>query len=165
MINEELEELVNKGLVIGENVDILHCTIDKTHTHLIRIGNNTTLTHCTILAHDASTKKPLGKSKIGCVFIGDNCFVGFGAIILPNVRIGNNCIIGAGAVVAKDVPDNSVVVGNPCRIVGKTSEYLNKHRVGMETGPVFSMDFRTFTDSEKKEQFEQLKNGGIGYND
>ena len=99
------------------------------------------------------------------MFIGDNCFIGFGAIILPNVRIGNNCIIGAGTVVTKSIPDNSIAAGNPCRIIGNTDEYINKHKTRMETSPVFSMDFRAFTDEERKEQFEQLKNGGIGYND
>ena len=84
---------------------------------------------------------------------------------MPNVRIGNNCIIGAGSVVTKDIPDNSVAVENPCKVVGNTDEYLNKHKARMETSPVFSMDFRTFTDSEREEQFEILKNGGIGYND
>ncbi len=84
---------------------------------------------------------------------------------MPNVRIGNNCIIGAGSVVTKDIPDNSVAVGNPCKVIGNTDEYLNKHKARMETNPVFSMDFRTFTDSEREEQFEILKNGGIGYND
>ena len=165
MVSDEIKELVEKGLVIGENVDIIKCIIDKTHPHLIRIGNNTTLTHCTVLAHDASTKKPLGKSKIGCVFIGDNCCIGLGSIVLPNVRIGNNCIIGAGSVVSKDIPDNSIAVGNPCKIVGRTDEYLEKHKAKMENGPVFSMDFRTFTNEERNEQFEKLKNGGIGYND
>lgn len=165
MENEEIIKLKEKGLKIGENVHIINCTIDRTHPHLITIGNNTTLTNCTVLAHDASTKKPLGKSKIGCVFIGNDCFIGFGAIILPNVRIGNNCIIGAGSIVTKDIPDNSIAVGNPCKVVGNTDEYLQKHKEKMKTSPMFSMDFRTFTDSERKEQFEQLKNGGIGYND
>lgn len=160
-----IKELRAKGAKIGENVDIIKCIMDVTHTHLITVGNNTTLTHCTVLTHDASTKKPLGKSKIGCVFIGDNCFVGLGSIILPNVRIGNNCIIGAGSVVTKDIPDNSIAVGNPCRVIGKTDEYLSRQKAQMETNPVFSMDFRTMTDADKKEQFEKLKEGIFGYND
>lgn len=49
-----------------------------------------------ILAHDASTKRYLGYTKIGRVLIGNNVFVGAGTIILPSVAIGNNVIIGAG---------------------------------------------------------------------
>ncbi|KAJ2355183.1 hypothetical protein IWW50_003465 [Coemansia erecta] len=51
------------------------------------------------------------------VKIGNNVWVGGGAIILPGVTIGNNVTVGAGSVVTKDVPDNVVVVGNPARIV------------------------------------------------
>jgi serine O-acetyltransferase len=55
-----------------------------------------------------------------CPIIGDNCYIGAGAKIIGDIRIGNNCQIGASAVVLKDVPDNSVVVGIPARIVGQT---------------------------------------------
>lgn len=51
------------------------------------------------------------------VTIGDNCWIGGGTTILPGVTIGNNCTIGAGSVVVKDIPDNSIAVGNPCRVV------------------------------------------------
>ncbi len=47
--------------------------------------------------------------------IGNGCWFGAGAIVLPGITIGNNCIVGAGAVVTHDVPDNTVVVGNPAR--------------------------------------------------
>ena len=49
--------------------------------------------------------------------IGDNVYVGVGAIIIGDVTIGNNVIIGAGSVVVKDIPNDSVVVGNPARII------------------------------------------------
>jgi maltose O-acetyltransferase len=57
----------------------------------------------------------LNYTKIGLVKIGDNVFIGAGSIILPNVKIGNNVIIGAGSIVTKDVPDNSLVAGNPAK--------------------------------------------------
>jgi maltose O-acetyltransferase len=49
--------------------------------------------------------------------IGDNAWLGGGAIVLGGVSIGENAIVGAGAVVTKDVPPNSLVVGNPARVV------------------------------------------------
>lgn len=55
------------------------------------------------------------------VTIGDNCWIGGGVTILPGVTIGNNCTIGAGSVVVKNIPDNSIAAGNPCRVV-KTLE-------------------------------------------
>jgi maltose O-acetyltransferase len=51
------------------------------------------------------------------IAIGDNAWLGGGAIVLPGVSIGANSIVGAGAVVTKDVPANSVAVGNPARVV------------------------------------------------
>ncbi|WP_202171413.1 DapH/DapD/GlmU-related protein [Bacillus sp. USDA818B3_A] len=48
------------------------------------------------------------------VKIGDNCWIGAGSIICPGVTIGDNSVIGAGSVVTKDIPANSVAVGNPC---------------------------------------------------
>ncbi|MGW4434546.1 sugar O-acetyltransferase [Streptomyces sp. NPDC004596] len=51
------------------------------------------------------------------ITIGDNVWIGGGAIVLPGVTIGENSVIGAGAVVTKDVPANVVAVGNPARVV------------------------------------------------
>ena len=68
---------------------------------------------------DAETRKTLEFSKP--VTIGDNCWIGGGAIILPGVTIGDNCIIGAASVVTKDVPGNSLAVGNPAQIIKKLS--------------------------------------------
>ncbi|MBR5176009.1 MAG: sugar O-acetyltransferase [Bacteroidales bacterium] len=51
------------------------------------------------------------------VTIGDNVWIGGSVTILPGVKIGNNVTIGAGSVVTKDIPDNVVAVGNPCRVV------------------------------------------------
>ena len=51
------------------------------------------------------------------VTVGDNVWICAGAIILPGVTIGDNSIIGAGSVVTKDIPPNSLAVGNPCRVI------------------------------------------------
>lgn len=57
------------------------------------------------------------------VYIGENTWIGAGAIIVPGVRIGKNTVIGAGSVVTKDIPDNVVAVGNPCRVMRSVSEH------------------------------------------
>lgn len=56
------------------------------------------------------------------VHIGKNCWIGAGAIILPGVTIGDNVVVGAGSVVTKDLPDNVVAVGNPCRVLRPVGE-------------------------------------------
>ena len=53
--------------------------------------------------------------------VGDNVWIGGNVVILPGVKIGNNTVIGAGSVVTRDIPDNVVAVGNPCRVI-KTIE-------------------------------------------
>ncbi len=57
------------------------------------------------------------------VHIGNNCWIGTGAIILPGVSIGDNSVIGAGSVVTKDIPDNVVAVGNPCKVLRAINDH------------------------------------------
>ncbi len=56
------------------------------------------------------------------ITIGDNVWIGGNACILPGVTIGNNVVIGAGSVVTRDLPDNVIAVGNPCRVVRQITE-------------------------------------------
>ena len=56
------------------------------------------------------------------VTIGDNVWVGGNTVINPGVTIGNNVVIGSGSVVTKDIPDNVIAVGNPCRVLRKITE-------------------------------------------
>lgn len=67
------------------------------------------------------------------VHIGNNVWIGAGAIILPGVSVGENSVIGAGSVVTKDIPANVVAVGNPCRVMREINErdkrYYYKDRI------------------------------------
>ena len=56
------------------------------------------------------------------VRIGRNCWLGAGVIVLPGITIGDNVVVGAGSVVTKDLPDNVVAVGNPCRVLRPVSQ-------------------------------------------
>ncbi len=62
----------------------------------------------------------------GRVKIGSNVNIGSNAMVLPGVTIGNNCLIAAGAVVTKDVPDGSVVAGNPGKVIGDVESYFER---------------------------------------
>ena len=57
------------------------------------------------------------------VHIGKNCWIGAGVVIVPGVSIGDNTVIGAGSIVTKDIPANSVAVGNPCRVLREINEH------------------------------------------
>ena len=57
------------------------------------------------------------------VRIGDNVWIGGNTVICPGVTIGDCCVIGAGSVVTRDIPDNVVAVGNPCRVLREVGEH------------------------------------------
>lgn len=124
----------SRGAKIGEDVVLINCRIDDQFQYLLSIGNHVTITGATILTHDASTKRALGFTKCGRVDIGDNVFIGDGSVILPNTKIGNRVIVGAGAVVAKNIPDDSVVIGNPCKIICSYDDYLFHMKEKFERG-------------------------------
>ena len=56
------------------------------------------------------------------ITIGDNVWIGGNTCVMPGVTIGNNVVIGAGSVVTKDIPDNMIAVGNPCRVIREITE-------------------------------------------
>jgi len=90
-------------------------------TNNVKIGTCCLINKQVIISHDAcigsfSEISP-GAKIMGNVTIGESVEIGAGAIILPKLNVGNNVTIGAGAVVLKDIPDNSVVVGNPGKII------------------------------------------------
>ena len=58
--------------------------------------------------------------------VGDNVYIGNNVILLPGVTVGNNVVIGAGAVVSKSIPDNSVAVGVPAKVIKTADEYFEK---------------------------------------
>ena len=151
-----------RGVKIGENVHIFSSNIDNGHGFSVEIGNNVTITNASILTHDASTKKFLGYSKVGKVKIGDNVFVGYGSLILPGVEIGNNVIIGGGAVVRDSIPEDSVVIGNPAKVVCSVSEYIEKNRQRMKKVPVYETYWRDKTEDEKNQMIRELEDS-IGF--
>lgn len=56
------------------------------------------------------------------ITIGDNVWIGGNVCVLPGVKIGDNVVIGAGSVVTKDLPDNVIAAGNPCRVIRKITK-------------------------------------------
>lgn len=61
------------------------------------------------------------------ITIGDNVWIGGSSVINPGVHIGNNVVIGSGSVVTKDIPDNAIAAGNPCRVIRYITEEDRKY--------------------------------------
>lgn len=163
------EKLISMGMTVGKNFHRLNGVIlDPAHCWLIEIGDNVTIApRAHILCHDASTKGFLGYTKIGRVNIGSNVFIGAESVILPGVSIGSNVILGANSTVTHDIPDNSVAVGSPARVISSLEEYLQKERDRMAQSPCYGEDFtlRSELTMEKRMQQKQELAGKIGYID
>jgi len=123
-----VEKAHQMGAKVGKNCRFYSLNMFS-EPYLIDIGNNVIISGEVIfVTHDGGVYIFQDDQKdiygnFGKIKIGNNCFIGMVSIILPNVEIGDNCIIGAGAIVKDSVPENSVVAGNPARVIFKTSMY------------------------------------------
>lgn len=149
---QHLGKLLKRGLKIGKDFKRMGgVIIDPSHCYHITIGDNVTLApRVHILAHDTSTYVFFGKTRAANVTIGNDVFVGASSIILPGVHIGNRVIIGAGSIVTKDIPDNSVAVGNPAKVVCSVDDYLAKEKAKMCPENTFvGIDYNNQEDTAK----------------
>lgn len=135
----DLKILQKWGLRLGKNTYIgSSLGIDHKYCWLISIGDNCIISpFVSILAHDASSERSLGFCRLGRISLGSNVFVGINSIIFPNVKIGDNVIIGAGSVVTHDIPSDCVVAGNPASVIKSTSEFMQKHKMGIDKLPIY----------------------------
>ena len=103
---------ISKKAVIGSNLKLPHPTAVVIGDS-VRVGRNVTIYQSVTIGGRVVGDWERGNYPL----ISDNCVIFSGAAILGKVHIGQNCIIGANAVVISDIPDNSVAVGAPARIV------------------------------------------------
>ena len=127
ILNPELSKFVNiihngldlshtstlgRGLLINSKVSIAaHSSIGD----FVSINRHVSIGHHTIIGDYCSINP--GTNIAGNVTIGEGTTIGMGTNILHTVKIGKNSIIGAGSVVTKDIPDNVVAYGSPCRVI------------------------------------------------
>lgn len=110
----------------GENVYFnVNCVV--LDTMKITIGSNVMFgpgVHIYTASHplDIATRRVLECSKP--VTIGDDCWIGGNTVICPGVTIGSGSVIGAGSVVTKDIPENTLAVGNPAKVIRKLNEQV-----------------------------------------
>jgi NDP-sugar pyrophosphorylase family protein len=101
--------------------------------YLVRIGNHVTVSSDVhFITHDGATwvfrhrEQFRGLQRFGRIDIEDNCFIGAGAFLMPNIRIGPNSVVGAASVVTKSVPPNTVVAGSPARCICSYEEFVER---------------------------------------
>lgn len=131
--------LKKNGMIINGNVRYIHHTVflDGVDYSKIHLGNDCVISlGCVLLVHDFSVET--GFRAIGAgskneahvlkpIIVGENCFIGANCILLPGTELGKNCIVGAGSVLpGKKYQDNSVIVGNPGKVVANTIEWIAK---------------------------------------
>ena len=148
----------SKGAVIGENCDIHTNAELGSEPYLITIGSHVRINSgVQIITHDGGVwvlralrceYKNIDLFKR--VFIGNNVHIGTNAVIMQGVSIGNNCIVGVGAVVTKNIPDNSIAVGIPAKVIETIDEYLKKNKNNF----VFTKEM---SQKEKKKYLENIK--------
>ncbi len=115
---------LGKNVYFNFNVTI----VDDTHVY---IGDYTMLGPNVVIATAGHPILPElrqeGYQYNSPVHIGKNCWIGAGVIVVPGVTIGDNVVIGAGSIVTKDIPSNSLAVGNPCRVLREVNEEDRKY--------------------------------------
>lgn len=123
-----IARLRKRGVGIGEGCVILTEQF-STEPYLVEIGDRVAVSGGTMfLTHDGAAwllrrRRPAAQH-LGRITVGGDTFIGQNCIILPGSRIGSHCIVGAGSVVRGTIPDNSVVMGNPAVVVGRTGLFL-----------------------------------------
>ena len=118
---------IGEQVYVGEGITILvQLRAPKMNVEIgdrVRFGPNVTIV-ASSHPNSSRLKKITGYNR-GAVTIGDDSWIGAGAIILPGITIGKGCIVGAGSVVTRNVPDYTVVVGNPARVLKKIEGELD----------------------------------------
>jgi maltose O-acetyltransferase len=123
-----IRQLTRRGLRLGPRVFLNDgFFLDPSHCHLITIEEGAVFgPRVTILAHDASTLKIIGKTRIQAVRVGRNAFVGAGAILLPGSEVGDGSVLGAGSVLVGRMPPAEVWAGSPARHISTVEAYRSK---------------------------------------
>ena len=140
----------------GKNISF-QAGIDAVFPELIEIGDNfIAAPGAKILTHDASLLLFTDNLKIRAqkTTIGNSVFLGECSVVMPGVTINDNVIVGAGSIVTKDIPANSVVAGNPAKLICTVDAYIEKCKQCGLCFPVCPDDAIPVNSDLKREDFD-----------
>ncbi len=125
--------LKRQGLQVADDCRIMGWPDFGTEPFLISIGKHVTISsRVGFITHDGGTWVFRGQPryreviKYGRITIHDNCFIGYGSILLHGIEIGPNSVVAAGAVVTRAVPPGTVAGGVPARFIATTQDYAER---------------------------------------
>ncbi len=148
------------GVTIATRCEIYSSANFGSEPYLIKLGNHVRVNAGVhFVTHDGGVwvlremySELADIDKITPITVGDNVHIGTNSVIMPGVNVGNNVIIGVGSVVTKDIPDNSVAVGVPARVIKTIEEYYEKNKESFLHTKNMSLK------EKKKKLFERYKN-------
>ena len=122
---DRIRKLRARGVRIGEGC-VIHTSEFSTEPYLVELGNRVAVAGGTLfITHEGAVRRIRDRRPsaqlFGRIVVGDETAIGQSCIIHPGTRIGRRCILAAGSVVRGRIPDNSLVSGNPGRVVGRAS--------------------------------------------
>jgi acetyltransferase-like isoleucine patch superfamily enzyme len=138
-----------RGVTIGKDCRLVGKSSFGSEPYLVTLGDHVSVTSASFITHDGAVwvarQQHPEIDLIAPIRVGNNVFIGAGAMILPGVHVGDNVVIGAMSLVTRDVASDTVVAGIPAKPLCSTSDYIDKslrHAI-----PVKGMD------PEKKRQY------------
>lgn len=121
MTTEQAKITIGDNVSVGQNFHVV------SYNQELHIGANTTISANVFISnvnhdyHEIDVHALMQKMIVKPTVIGEYCFIGYGAVLLPGTVLGRQCIVGANAVVSGKFPDYSVIAGNPARIIRQYS--------------------------------------------
>lgn len=123
----------SKGATIGSDCRLIGCDFGS-EPYLVTLGDHVSATDTAFVTHDGGVwvLRPEAEFRdadlLAPIRVGDNVFLGSGALVMPGVSIGSDVVVGARSLVTQDIPDGSIAAGVPARVLRSVTEYRERVR-------------------------------------